>query len=87
MDHTVQLAQQNPEVHAEFMKGHFVVQKSRRQFSLMAKEQAHCHGMLYRNIYAVLATAVGCEQPSQLVVLTFLARGFVIKLLSLYIIC
>ena len=41
MDHTVQLAQQNPEVHAEFMKGNFVVQKSRRQFSLMAKEQAH----------------------------------------------
>ena len=33
--------------------------------------------MLYRNIYAVLATAVGCEQPSQRVVLTFLARGFV----------
>ena len=41
MDHTVQLAQQNPEMHAEFMKGNFVVQKSRRQFSLMAKEQAH----------------------------------------------
>ena len=44
--------------------------------------------MLYRNIYyAVLATAVGCEQPSQIVVLTFLARAFVIKLLSLDIIC
>ena len=41
MDHTVQLAQQNPEVHAEFMKGNFVVQKSRRQFSMMANEQAH----------------------------------------------
>ena len=27
--------------------------------------------------YAVLATGVGCEQPSQRVVLTFLARGFV----------
>ena len=25
-----------------------------------------CHSMLYRNIYAVLATAVGCEQPSQI---------------------
>ena len=37
----VQLAQQNPEVHAEFMKGNFVVQKSRRKFSLMAKDQAH----------------------------------------------
>ena len=36
-----QLAQQNPEVHAEFMKGNFVVQKSRRKFSLMAKDQAH----------------------------------------------
>ena len=33
--------------------------------------------MLYRNIYAVLATAVGCEQPSQIVALTLLARGFV----------
>ena len=33
----VQLAQQNPEVHAEFMKGNSVVQKSRRKFSLMAK--------------------------------------------------
>ena len=37
----VQLAQQYPEVHAEFKKGHFVVQKSRRKFSLMAKDQAH----------------------------------------------
>ena len=38
----VQLAQQNPEVHAEFMKGNFVVQKSRRKFStLMAKDHAH----------------------------------------------
>ena len=37
----VQLAQLNPEVHAEFMKGNFVVQKSRRKFSLMAKDQAH----------------------------------------------
>ena len=33
----VQLAKQNPEVHAEFMKGNFVVQKFRRKFSLMAK--------------------------------------------------
>ena len=30
------LHNKNPEVHAEFMKGNFVVQKSRRQFSLMA---------------------------------------------------
>ena len=37
----VQLAQQNPEVHAEFMKGNIVVQKYRRKFSLMAKDQAH----------------------------------------------
>ena len=37
----VQVAKQNPEVHAEFMKGNFVVQKSRRKFSLMAKDQAH----------------------------------------------
>ena len=52
----------------------------------LVKEKG-CHSMLYRNIYAVLATTVGCEQPSQIVVLTFLARGFEIKLLSLYIIC
>ena len=31
----------DPEVHAEFMMGHFVVQKSRRKFSLMAKDHAH----------------------------------------------
>ena len=37
----VQLAHKNPEVHAEFMKGNFVMQKSRRKFSLMAKAQAH----------------------------------------------
>ena len=30
------LDNKNPEVHAEFMKGNFVVQKYRRQFSLMA---------------------------------------------------
>ena len=38
---TVHLAQQNPEVHAEFTKGNVVVQMSRRKFSLMAKDQAH----------------------------------------------
>ena len=37
----VQLAQRNPEVYAEFMKGNVVVQKPRRKFSLMAKDQAH----------------------------------------------
>ena len=37
----VQLAQQNPEVNAEFMKGNYVVQKSRRKFSQMAKDQGH----------------------------------------------
>ena len=37
----VQRAQQNPEVNAEFMKGNFVVQMSRRKFSLMAKDQAY----------------------------------------------
>ena len=35
------LHRQNPEVHAEFMKGNVVVQKPRRKFSLMAKDQAH----------------------------------------------
>ena len=33
-------AQQNPEVHAEFMNGNAVVQKSRRKFCLVAKDQA-----------------------------------------------
>ena len=37
----IPLAQQNPEVHAEFMKGNAVVQKSRRKFCLVAKDQAH----------------------------------------------
>ena len=37
----VVLAEKHPEVHAEFMKGNFVVQKSVRKFSLMAKDQAH----------------------------------------------
>ena len=37
----IPLAQQHPEVHAEFMKGNSVVQKSRRKFCLMAKVQAH----------------------------------------------
>ena len=37
----VELAEKHPEVHAEFMKGNFVVQKSARKFSLMAKDQAH----------------------------------------------
>ena len=40
-DMMVQLAQRNPEVHAEFMKGNVVVQKYRRKFSLMAKDEAH----------------------------------------------
>jgi len=37
----VVLAEKHPEVHAEFMKGNFVVQKSVRKFSLVAKDQAH----------------------------------------------
>ena len=37
----VELAEKHPQVHAEFMKGNFVVQKSARKFSLMAKDQAH----------------------------------------------
>ena len=37
----VVLADKHPTVHAEFMKGNFVVQKSARKFSLMAKDQAH----------------------------------------------
>ena len=34
----VELAEKHPQVHAEFQKGNFVVQKSARKFSLMAKE-------------------------------------------------
>ena len=37
----VQLAKKHPEVHAEFMMGNFVVQKSATKFSLMGKDQAH----------------------------------------------
>ena len=37
----VTLAEKHPAVHAEFMKGNFVVQKSPRKFSLIAKDQAH----------------------------------------------
>ena len=34
----VMLAETHPEVHAEFMKGNVVVQKSATKFSLMAKD-------------------------------------------------
>ena len=37
----VEIAEKHPQVHAEFMKGNVVVQKSARKFSLMAKDQAH----------------------------------------------
>ena len=37
----VQLAKKHPEVHAEFMMGNFVVQKSATKVSLMGKDQAH----------------------------------------------
>ena len=37
----VELAVKHPEVYSEFMKGTFVVQKSARKFSLMAKDEAH----------------------------------------------
>lgn len=37
----VQLYAKHPAVYAEFMKGNFVVQKSARKFSLIAKDQSH----------------------------------------------
>ena len=37
----VELPENHPEVYAEFMKGNFVVQKSAKKFSLIAKDQAH----------------------------------------------
>lgn len=37
----VMLAKLHPAIHTEFMRGNFVVQKSARKFSLMAKDQAH----------------------------------------------
>ena len=37
----VELPKKHPQVNAELMKGNFVVQKSARKFSLMAKDQAH----------------------------------------------
>ena len=42
----VELANKHPQVHAEFLKDNFVVQKSARKFSLVAKDQAFsvmCH--------------------------------------------
>jgi hypothetical protein len=37
----VELPENHPEVFAELMKGNFVVQKSAKKFSLIAKDQAH----------------------------------------------
>ena len=37
----VELPENHPEVYAEFMKGNFVVQKSAKKFSLIAKDQGH----------------------------------------------
>ena len=37
----IEIAKKHPEVHAEFLKGIFVVKKSARKFSLVAKEQTN----------------------------------------------
>ena len=37
----VMLSDTHPEVYDKFMKGNFVVQKSGKKFSLIAKDQAH----------------------------------------------
>ena len=37
----VQPAKKHPKVHAELMKGNFVLQKSARKVSLIGKDQAH----------------------------------------------
>ena len=67
----VQLAQQNPEVHAEFMKGNFVVQKSRRRFSMMAKDQAHKQSS---KILQTKGGAAGLYENHEAIMLLMLAR-------------
>ena len=37
----VTLAHKHPAVHAQFMNGNFVVQRSAKNFSLIVKDQAH----------------------------------------------
>lgn len=37
----VQLSEKHPDIHAEFMKGNFVIQKSPHKFSLIGKDQSH----------------------------------------------
>ena len=37
----VQLPERHPEVHEEFLKGNFVVQRTSHKFSLMGKDQSH----------------------------------------------
>lgn len=37
----VELEWKNPEIHKEFMKDNFVIQKSRKKFSLTAKNHSH----------------------------------------------
>ena len=39
----IKLKIQHPDLHAEFKKGHFVVQRSQARYSLMAKDQSHEH--------------------------------------------
>ena len=39
----MQLPTKHPKVYEEFMKGNFVVQRSRHKFSLMGKDQSHEH--------------------------------------------
>ena len=39
----MKLKTQHPDLHAEFTKGHFVVQRSHALYSLMAKDQSHEH--------------------------------------------
>ena len=39
----VELPFKHPDVYAEFMNGNFVVLRSHRKFSLMAKDQSHEH--------------------------------------------
>ena len=37
----VQLSEKHPDIHAEFLKGNFVIQKSSHKFSLIGKDQSH----------------------------------------------
>ena len=72
-------AQQNPEVHTEFINGNFVVQKSRRQFSLMAKDQAHEQS---NKILQTKGGAAGLYENHEALMLFMLARPDCVRMVD-----